>query len=131
VCRGSPRGRRGSAARAQRRAERRSPGQQTFDCHPPASGLTLVDIVDGTATVEIIPASEISADRLPAAVGQIVLTLTSARGVLAVQLVDGDEALPVPLPGGALTVEPVTTEDYSALLPDRSRTQSVMGCAER
>lgn len=108
--------------------EARSSGLST--AIPPESGLTLVEIDDGTATVEIVPASEISADRLPAAVGQIVLTVTSARGVQAVQLVDGDDALPVPIPGGALTAEPVTAEDYSPLLPARPR-PAATGCPER
>jgi hypothetical protein len=97
---------------------------------PPESELSLVEVVDGTAEVEISPASEISADRLPAAVGQIVLTLTSAHDVTAVRFVDNDVPVPVPLPGGALIEEPVTAGDYSELVADRYRSPSTLGCAE-
>lgn len=96
---------------------------------PPESTLTLVSVVEGLATVEIDPASMISPDRLPAAVAQIVLTVTSAPGVGSVLFVDADAPVPVPQPGGALATGPVTAEDYDDLLPLRHRTPSATGCA--
>ena len=47
----------------------------------PDSRLTLSGIDAGTAEIEVETASAISADRLPGAVGQIVLTVTSVPGV--------------------------------------------------
>ncbi|WP_167880573.1 GerMN domain-containing protein [Nocardioides guangzhouensis] len=85
----------------------------------PRSGLSLVRIDDGTALVEVDPGSGTSADRLPLAIGQIALTVTSARGVQAVALVSDGEPVRVPLPGGALTSAPVTATDYAALVEDR------------
>jgi len=100
---------------------------------PPESGLGLLEITEATAEVEVDPESEISADRLPVAVGQIVLSVTSAPGVEAVALVSGGEPVQVPLPGGALTSGPVTPSDYASLVPDRFRdsTPSHAGLAPR
>jgi spore germination protein GerM len=81
----------------------------------PQSGLELMRIDDGTAVVEVDLGSETSADRLPLAIGQVVLTVTSARGVEAVSLISDDEPVQVPLPGGALTSAPVTAADYATL----------------
>ncbi len=95
---------------------------------PPQASLVLVGIDDGTAEVEVDPdETSISADRLPVAVGQIVLTVTSAPGVSAVALVSDGQPVQVPLPGGALTGNPVTAEDYATLLPDRYRAVD-LGC---
>lgn len=95
---------------------------------PPELSLVLVGVSQDTAEVELDPdESSSSADRLPGAVGQIVLTVTSAPGVRAVALVSDGEPVQVPLPGGALTGEPVTAEDYASLLPDRHRGED-LGC---
>ena len=94
---------------------------------PPESRLALVAISDGIAEVTVDPETDISADRLPSAIGQIVLTVTSAPGVTAVALVDDGAPVQVPLPDGALTGEPVAADDYAALVPDRYR--SAFGCS--
>ncbi len=95
---------------------------------PPESDLALVELRDGVASVDLDPATMVSADRLPAAVGQVALTVSSAPGVRSVLLVDDDEPVPVPLPGGALTSEPVGAEDYAGLLSTGLRRGAVAGC---
>ena len=96
---------------------------------PPESVLELVRIDDGTAEVMVDPETAISADRLPAAVGQIVLTVTSAPGVRSVVLVSSTEPVPVPLPGGPLAEGPVTAEDYADLLVEPG--SAAEGCPGR
>ncbi len=97
---------------------------------PPESVLALVRIDDGgTAEVMVDPETAISPDRLPAAVGQIVLTVTSAPGVRSVVLVSSTEPVPVPLPGGPLAEGPVTAKDYADLLVDPD--SAAEGCPER
>jgi hypothetical protein len=88
---------------------------------PPQTGLSLVGIRRGTAEVEVETEPVISADRLPLAVGQVVLSLTSAPGVRAVALVRAGELIQVPLPGGALSPGPVGAADYAPLVSDRYR----------
>lgn len=78
--------------------------------------LELVDLDDTTAVVELDPQLPTSAERLPLAVGQIVLAVTSARGVGAVAFVADGQPVQVPLPGGALTDGPVTASDYAELV---------------
>lgn len=95
---------------------------------PPESTLTLVGVADGVARVEFDPETTISADRLPVAVGQIVLTVTSAAGVDAVTLISDSAPAQVPLPGGALTDGPVSADDYAELVPDRF--QDTLGCPD-
>ena len=106
--------------------EDRAEGRST--ALPPESMLALVRLKEGTAEVEIDPETAISADRLPAAVGQIVLTVTSAPGVRSVALVNDAVPVQAPLPGGALTDGPVTAADYLALLPDRYQEPLELGC---
>ena len=66
-----------------------------------------------------------SANKLPLAIGQVVLTATSVRGVDRVQLVrDDGKPIEVPLPSGALTVEPLAREDYSSLVVSSSPSTS-------
>ncbi|HZI96426.1 MAG TPA: GerMN domain-containing protein, partial [Actinomycetales bacterium] len=80
-----------------------------------------LDSVDaGTARVEVsLPTREPAADRLPFAVGQIVLTLTSVAGVNRVLLVRDDEPVELALPGGARTSAPVGADSYRQLVaPD-------------
>lgn len=52
---------------------------------------------------------------LPAAVGQVVLTLTSIPGIRSVSLVSAGGPAPVPLPDGRLVDRPVTAADYAGL----------------
>ena len=86
---------------------------------PSSSELNLIEVTDGVAVVEFDPAPSLTADRLPFAMGQLVLTVTSAPGVEAVRVGAAGETVEVPLPGGALTDRPVTADDYATLLPDR------------
>lgn len=58
-----------------------------------------------------------SAGRLPLAVGQVVLSVTSVAGVTSVVLVDdGGRPIDAPLPGGARTDLPLTRQDYEGLI---------------
>jgi hypothetical protein len=95
---------------------------------PPDSGLRLIGLVDGTAEVEVDPEASPSAERLPLAIGQIVLTVTSAPDVRSVLLVNDGEVLQVPLPTGALRAGPVAADDYVDLLPERLRVRPGVGC---
>lgn len=83
----------------------------------PDVDLTLDRISGTTARVEVsLPTREPSADRLPLAVGQIVLTLTSVEGVDRVLLVKDGEPTEMALPGGARTSEPVGPTQYRSLV---------------
>lgn len=86
---------------------------------PSSSELDLVGVSDGVALIEFDPATSLAADRLPLAMGQLVLTVTSAPGVEAVRVGGVGETVEVPLPGGALTDRPVTADDYATFVPDR------------
>ncbi|WP_162529901.1 GerMN domain-containing protein [Nocardioides caldifontis] len=86
---------------------------------PPASELSLLDIDAGTATVELDAAVPIGAERLPLAIGQVVLSVTSAPGVDRVRILSAGEVVQAPLPGGELTSRPVSAEDYTDYLPER------------
>lgn len=97
---------------------------------PPESGLALVGLEDGTAQIEVDTVTSISADRLPVAVGQVVLAVSSAPGVSSVLLSDDEAVIPAPLPGGALTSSAVGTPDYLSLVPARLDPRSVVGCPE-
>ncbi len=77
-----------------------------------------VDVValeDRTVSHEIRFAAPPPAERLPTAVGQVVLTVTSVPGVNRVLLVDGGTAVSAPLPDGELTERPLTAADYASL----------------
>ncbi|MEZ0491446.1 GerMN domain-containing protein [Kineococcus sp. TBRC 1896] len=85
--------------------------------------LDVSDATDGVVTVEVQGLSEDqSADRLPLAVGQVVLSLTSVPGVTGVRLQRGGSDREVPLPGGALTDEVLTGADYASLLAPPEQT---------
>ena len=99
--------------------EARSAGRSS--AIPPSTELDLVEVVDGVAVVALEAASSLTADRLPLAVGQLVLTVTSAPEIAAVRVSTAGDLVEVPLPGGALTPRPVTADDYASLLPDRYR----------
>ncbi|MEZ0164358.1 GerMN domain-containing protein [Kineococcus sp. LSe6-4] len=74
-------------------------------------------LADGVVTVEVGGLSEDqSADRLPLAVGQVVLSLTSVPGLEGVRLQRDGVDREVPLPGGALTERVLTAADYASLL---------------
>lgn len=82
----------------------------------PEVRLSLTDLVDGRATVEIrVGDQAVGAGRLPLAIGQIVLTLTSVDGVDEVVLAADGSRIAAPLPGGALTDRPLRARDYAAL----------------
>jgi spore germination protein GerM len=57
-----------------------------------------------------------SARRLPLAVGQIVLSLTSTSGIDSVWLMSEGTPIEAPLPEGALTARPLTAQDFTALV---------------
>jgi hypothetical protein len=82
----------------------------------PQTALQLRQMRGRTADVSItFPGKDPSADRLPFAIGQVVLSLTSVAGVERVQLFRDGEALELALPGGARTSLPVTADDYASL----------------
>jgi hypothetical protein len=105
---------------------------------PPSAQLEVVDVVEGVALVELDPLAIGDAERLPLAVGQLVLSVTSAPGVRAVRLLTSGQVVDVPLPGGALAARDVTADDYVDLLPDRfvavrgasSSVSSAIGCPD-
>jgi hypothetical protein len=84
---------------------------------PPTARLELVALEDGVAVVDLDPVALGDAERLPLAVGQLVLSVTSAPGVDGLRLVTSGETVDVPLPDGALADRPVTADDYVELLP--------------
>ena len=95
---------------------------------PAESRLTLSEISAGTAQIDFEAAVAISAELLPSAVGQIVLTVTSVPDVDSVILLRDGEPVQAPLPGGALSSEPVSEQDYRELLPKRLQHPGRVGC---
>ncbi|HEX5511329.1 MAG TPA: GerMN domain-containing protein [Actinomycetales bacterium] len=82
----------------------------------PQTALQLRQMRGRTADVSItFPGKDPSADRLPFAIGQVVLSLTSVAGVERVQMFRDGAALELALPGGARTSQPVTAQDYASL----------------
>ena len=83
----------------------------------PAVQLSVVDLSDGAATIDIDgPGEAPSGWASRRAVAQIVLTATSVPGVEAVRLTLSGAPVEAPLPDGELTSEPLTADDYAALL---------------
>lgn len=83
----------------------------------PEVRLSLTDLTDGRATVDVqVGAQALGAGRLPLAVGQIVLTLTSVPDVDSVVLTARGARIAAPLPGGALTDRPLRARDYVELV---------------
>jgi spore germination protein GerM len=79
--------------------------------------ITVTAITNQVADVEVQAAvAAPSANRLPVAVGQMVLTATSVPGIDAVRFVTDGNPLDVPLVGGELTSGPLGREDYLDLL---------------
>ncbi len=70
----------------------------------------------------------LSAERLPMAVGQLVLTVLSAPGIRSVELVSDDGPIEAPLPGGVLTEGPVTVDDYIGLVVSGYEALGKWGC---
>lgn len=100
---------------------------------PSTARLSLVRVVDGVAEVDLDPVTIADAERLPLAVGQVVLSVTSAPGVDAVRVVTSGQPVDLPLPGGALATRDVSAEDYTALLPERLVNDDgvrTIGCTE-
>ena len=86
---------------------------------PSTARLALVQVEDGVAEVELDPVAPVDTERLPLAVGQVVLSVTSAPGVDAVTFVTSGQPVDLPLPGGALLTGAATPDDYAVLLPRR------------
>ena len=99
---------------------------------PPSPRLRLVAISDGLARVDVDLIDLGDPERLPFAVGQLVLSVTSAPGVDALELVSSGRPLEAPLPGGALAEGPVTADDYAELLlrGDEPGVPSDLGCPD-
>ncbi|ABS03595.1 GerMN domain-containing protein [Kineococcus radiotolerans] len=82
--------------------------------------LGVESLQDGTARIVVGELGlNLAADRLPLAVGQIVLSVAAVPGVQSVQLVRAGEVLEVPLPSGERSSEPLTAADYAPLLESR------------
>jgi hypothetical protein len=78
--------------------------------------LSLEAIEGSTAVISVDATTQTSADRLPLAIAQVTLSVTTATGVSEVLFTDGaGEPLAVPLPGGAFTDAPVRRTDYARL----------------
>lgn len=83
----------------------------------PGTTITLTDLSRGVARVDLSAGDQApAASRVPLAVAQVVLTVTSVPGVDAVLVTRDGDPVELPLPGGALTASPVTAADYVALL---------------
>lgn len=92
----------------------------------PGVVIRLVQVSDGIADLQVQASPrEPAADRLPLAIGQVVLTATSVQGVDGIRLVRADGSpVEVPLPGGALTSGPLRPSDYRELLLTPTPSQS-------
>lgn len=87
----------------------------------PSATLTLRSLEDGQAVIEVDSGSpEPSAGRLPLAVGQVVLSVTSVSGVDSVVLTDSGQPVAAPLPDGARTDRPLTRADFEVLVGSSS-----------
>ena len=83
----------------------------------PNVDIRVLGIVDGTARIDVRSAEkEPPANRLPLAIGQVVLTATSLPEIARVQVLTDGRPAEVPLPGGALTSVPLVRADYAALV---------------
>jgi hypothetical protein len=83
--------------------------------------LSLVRIEAGVASLELTPGDPPPApERLPLAVAQVVLTVTSVAGVDAVTLLRDGAPVDVPLPGGEQVAGPVKAAQYASLLGPRT-----------
>ncbi len=87
--------------------------------------IDLVQVQGGIADLQLQASPrEPSADRLPLAIGQLVLTATTVDGVDGVRIVRDGVPVEVPLPGGALTAGPLRRSDYRELVRPAGATPS-------
>ncbi len=83
----------------------------------PASTIVLRTISAGTASIDLQPTGQDpSANKLPVAVGQIVMTATSIVGVDRVVFVRAGTVLPVPGPDGSMIADPLIADDYTGMM---------------
>ena len=82
----------------------------------PGTALRLRGLAENVATVDLTSGDQApAASRVPLAVAQVVLTVTSVPGVDRVRMTRDGQPLELPLPGGALTGSPVGAHDYLPL----------------
>lgn len=82
----------------------------------PDTAVRLDRLEGGVAHIDVSAGDQVpSPPRVPLAVGQLVLSATSVPGVDAVVMTRDGSPVQLPIPGGALTSEPVTAADYAAL----------------
>jgi spore germination protein GerM len=83
----------------------------------PASTIVLRTISAGTASIDLQPTGQDpSANKLPVAVGQIVMTATSIVGVDRVVFVRAGTVLPVPGPDGSMIADALVADDYNGMM---------------
>ncbi len=83
----------------------------------PDTGFRLTGFDDGVARIDIAAGEQVPApSRVPLAVAQVVLSVTSVPGVDSVLISRDGTPVELPLPGGALTAAPVTGRDYAGLV---------------
>ena len=99
----------------------RARGQGLSTALPPESRLRLVSTEGDLVVVDVETDAQVSADRLPVAIGQVVLTVASAPEVARVSLLSNGDPVEVPQADGALTTGPVTPASYASLVPSRYR----------
>lgn len=82
----------------------------------PGTSIRLQAVTRGVATVDLSPGDQVpAASRVPLAVAQVVLSVTSVPGVDEVLVTRDGKPVELPLPGGALTGAPVGARDYLPL----------------
>ena len=88
---------------------------------PSDTTLTLTALVHHEAVVTINGATK-GADpaRLPLSVGQVVLTVTSHRGVHTVRIISDGQPVAAPLPNGVIVHGALRASDYTSLLAPRA-----------
>ncbi len=84
---------------------------------PPDATLELVATADDLVVVDLGTDTQVRADRLPVAIGQVVLTLTSTPEIRRVSLLSNGERVQLPDADGVLTATPVTAAAYKSLVP--------------
>ncbi|GAA2164514.1 GerMN domain-containing protein [Pedococcus bigeumensis] len=87
----------------------------------PDTPVHLARLEGSVARIDIATGDQVPpASRVPLAVAQVVLTVTSVPGVDSVLVTRDGAPVELPLPGGALTSGPVTGRDYISLVEARS-----------
>jgi spore germination protein GerM len=91
----------------------------------PDTELRLAGLDQGLAQVDVAAGDQVPAPaRVPLAVAQVVMTVTSVPGVDSVRLTRDGAPVELPLPGGALTDQPVRASDYASLVAVPSPTST-------